>query len=214
MAVPVLYQLTEAGIIKPSITEEEYKTIWRKWELKNHPDKGGSLSRYVNIKGHRTKLDDKMSMRQVRRYFNILALLESRFAEHNVPQAQGKTYLSRFADAMWASTMINTYLVSLRIFLEKRKWPAASIKSLLREIKTASDRPSKSTKSPQSSFYKSPRRISWVKPTPRTSSCRKCSSTAVSTGLRCKLPASCRMGCDVKCWRHAGKHVPRTSCRD
>lgn len=207
-ARPVLYILEDEKVIHPGITEAEFKSAVRKWELKNHPDKGGAHDRYTSNKAHIAEMEKKMDMRSVRRYYNASARLEEKLREIGVPASQITTQLAQFAHATWKKhQLLRPYYMTLRKLLERKNCEASEIAAFISELKTSSD----VARVPKPSR---PRRLSWVKPTPRASNCRRCSSTASSTGKRCKLSASCRIGCEVKCWLHASKHVTQTSCRD
>ncbi len=210
---PSLCLLEDEGIIRPGITEEEQKVAWRRWEVRAHPDKGGDTGHYTKVKALKTHLDT-LGMRQVRLYFNGKEMLEDSLAEHDVPENMITKQTAAYADACWEKhRRMRFFTNSLKSFLEKKKWPREDIKLLLRNLKDVQDvrskRPARSA-TPQ----RAQSRIGWVDPTRKTSNCRKCSSTAITTGVRCRLPASCRIGCEVKCWRHSTTHVPRQSCRD
>lgn len=209
MAPPILYLLEEEGIIKEGMTEAEHKSAWRAWELRNHPDKpGGSTAKFVKYRGYKDDLDKKLSMRDVRKYFNALSVLDRRLAERDVPPTRAAKLREQYAEAAWSRRQrMAKFFGVLKMDLEKRKWPSADIRTLIRDLKVVQDTRPAGKPPPQ-------RRISWVAPTARTSRCRKCSATAASTGRKCKLSASCRMGCEVRCWRHASTHVTRVSCRD
>lgn len=204
----------DEGLIKPGITDAEYRALWRKWSLLNHPDKGGSHTRFVKFHTMKNDIDNKLDAKALRRYFNGRAILLSRLNAHGVPSSVSKQLQKQYTDIFSTGwRLYRMFFTTLRATLERRKWRKETIKALCDELKDIPD-----TRTPLKVFN-APQRIGWHSArashaTRKSTRCQKCSSVAVSTGRRCRLTASCRLGCKTKCWVHASDHKRKTSCRD